>query len=622
VGRRRERASLPDDELLELSQAARLLGIPKGRLRGAIGAGDIAAVRGLRVPRSEVDAALADPPRWLTAARETQSRRAAAQSRHPGRHAAITVRVPARRVQPATVVAHLGPTNSGKTHDALAFLAERGAGVYAAPLRMLAQEAHRRLAARLGAERVGLLTGEERVHTKAPILCCTAEMAPLAGDTLVLDEVHWADDRERGSAWTTLLVGAEYRHLRLIGALDALPLVQRAFPEAEVVVHERMGALDWVGSVPIGALGPGTVVVGFSRRAVLALAGRMHRDRPGRVGALYGAMPVPSRRIEIDRFVSGETEVLAATDVLGHGVNLPCETILFAETDKFDGTARRVLEPWEVAQIAGRAGRYGLTEHGRVGVLAGLEWAQPRAAVVESALVPHVPLPGGHLGFRRVKHGRLGPRLADLGVADADALEDALRHWEQEARRAFAGASWLRVEPVEPLVARLAEVRLAFGRRRRLPLALDDAWAFALAPVDADEHGPLLRTMALAVAGDTDARRALARRLDVRRLAGLDLEETEEAGRHAAALRWLALRFPALPGVTIERAAALEEAAAARVVDLLAQEIRSGTVGRCATCGRPCAPWASRCERCHGRDAARQGGDRTIGPWRERRGSG
>ena len=57
------------------------------------------------------------------------------------------MRLPERRSEPETVIAHLGPTNSGKTHDALRFLIETGKGVYAAPLRMLAQEAHRRLSA-------------------------------------------------------------------------------------------------------------------------------------------------------------------------------------------------------------------------------------------------------------------------------------------------------------------------------------------------------------------------------------------------------------------------------------------------------------------------------------------
>src|SRR5207248_7832081 len=141
-----------------------------------------------------------------------------------------------------TVIAHLGPTNSGKTHDALRFLVESMAGsvggaadarpeiraasggprrgIYAAPLRMLAQEAHRRLSAELGEDRVGLVTGEERVNPGAPIVCCTAEMAPMHGETLVLDEVQWAEDEERGSAWTRLMLGGEYRHIRLLGAVE------------------------------------------------------------------------------------------------------------------------------------------------------------------------------------------------------------------------------------------------------------------------------------------------------------------------------------------------------------------------------------------------------------------
>jgi ATP-dependent RNA helicase SUPV3L1/SUV3 len=112
----------------------------------------------------------------------------------------IDIRLPQRRVEPETVVAHLGPTNSGKTHHALEFLAEQGRGVYAGPLRMLAQEAHRRLSSQLGADRVGLVTGEERINEGAPVTCRTVELAPAGGDVLVLDEVQWADDEESGAA--------------------------------------------------------------------------------------------------------------------------------------------------------------------------------------------------------------------------------------------------------------------------------------------------------------------------------------------------------------------------------------------------------------------------------------
>ena len=508
----------------------------------------------------------------------------------------IAIRLPERRTRPETVVAHLGPTNSGKTHDALEFLAEQGQGVYAGPLRMLAQEAHRRLAGRLGDEQVGLITGEERVNETAPILCCTVEMAPGSGEVLVLDEVQWADDEERGAAWTQLLLAGEYRHVRLLGALDALPLVRRAFPDAELRVHERKLPLEFVGARQLRGLTPGTVVVAFSRKAVLALAGEVNRIRPDRVAVLYGAMPLASRREEIDRFLTGGADVCVATDVLGHGVNLPFETLLFAETTKFDGENRRPLVPWELAQIAGRAGRFGLVERGHVGVLVGVAWASADPDLVESALEPHVELPEGHRGYRIVDEARIGPRLGDLGIDDARDLDAALGAWHRVATREWAHESWLAVESLQPIRGRLAVVeRHLRGRGRRL--GLQDMWTLVNAPVDPD-GAELLGLLALAVAGDRTQRSLLQFLLDTTRLRDATLEEAEEAGRVAAILRWFALQYPGVGGVTIERAADLESAAAERVVRRLAFEVRDGKLGRCRSCGRSCPPWFPLCDRC------------------------
>ena len=508
----------------------------------------------------------------------------------------IEIRLPERRRQPETVVAHLGPTNSGKTHDAIAFLAEQGRGVYAGPLRMLAQEAHRRLAGLLGEEQVGLITGEERINEHAPVLCCTVEMAPGSGEVLVLDEVQWADDEERGAAWTELLLAGEYRHIRLLGALDALPLVRRAFADAVLRVHERKLPLEFVGSRQLRSLTPGSVVVAFSRKAVLALAGEINRLRPDRVAVLYGAMPLASRREEIDRFLSGRSDVTVATDVLGHGVNLPCETLLFAETTKFDGVERRPLLPWELAQIAGRAGRFGLVERGHVGVLVGLPWANADPDIVESALQPHVELPEGHRGYRIVDEARIGPRLGDLGVDDARDLDAALGAWHRVATREWAHESWLAVESLQPLRGRLAVVQRHLRERGR-SLGLEDTWRLANAPIDPD-GAELLGVLALALSGDRAQRPLLQFLLDTSRLRDARLEEAEEAGRVAAILRWFALQYPGVGGVTIERAAELERAAAERVVRRLAVEVRDGRIGRCRSCGRSCPPWFPLCDQC------------------------
>jgi ATP-dependent RNA helicase SUPV3L1/SUV3 len=510
----------------------------------------------------------------------------------------IEISLPTREREPERVVAHLGPTNSGKTHAALEELAAAGAGVYAGPLRMLAQEAHRRLADRLGPEKVGLITGEERVNERAPVLCSTVEMAPQQGELLVLDEIQWADDEERGSAWTRLLLAGDFREIRLLGALDALPLVGRAFPDAELRVFERMLPLEFVGARTLRSLGKGTVVVAFSRKAVLALAGEVNRLHPGRVAVLYGAMPLSSRREEIDRFLSGAADVCVATDVLGHGVNLPCETLLFAETTKYDGESRRNLLPWELAQIAGRAGRFGLVERGHVGVLAGLGWGTADERLVESALEPHVFLTDSLRGYRVVDEARIRPRLSDLGVDDPRDLDAALEAWHRVALREWAHESWLAVESLQPLRTRLGAVQKRLRERgRRLPL--DETWKLVNAPVDEDNL-ELLATLALAIAGDRVARPHLMFLLDVARLRDASLEDAEQAGREASILRWFALQYPGVGGVTIERAAALEETAAERVVARLRVEVESPTIGRCRSCGRSCAPWFPLCDRCAG----------------------
>ena len=307
-------------------------------------------------------------------------------------------------------------------------------------------------------------------------------------------------------------------------------------------------------------------------------------------------MPLASRREEIDRFLAGSAEVCVATDVLGHGVNLPCETLLFAETTKFDGVERRNLLPWELAQIAGRAGRFGLVERGHVGVLVGVPWANADPDIVESALEPHVELPEGHRGYRIVDEARIGPRLGDLGVDDARDLDAALGAWHRVATREWAHESWLAVESLQPLRGRLAVVQRHLRERGR-SLGLDDTWRLANAPIDPD-GAELLGVLALAVSGDRAQRPLLQFLLDTSRLRDARLEEAEEAGRVAAILRWFALQYPGVGGVTIERAAELERAAAERVVRRLAVEVRDGTIGRCRSCGRSCPPWFPLCDRC------------------------
>jgi ATP-dependent RNA helicase SUPV3L1/SUV3 len=56
-------------------------------------------------------------------------------------------------------------------------------------------------------------------------------------------------------------------------------------------------------------------------------------------------------------YQSGDVEYLVATDAIGMGLNLDVDHVAFASDRKFDGYQFRKLNPAELAQIAGRAGR-------------------------------------------------------------------------------------------------------------------------------------------------------------------------------------------------------------------------------------------------------------------------
>ncbi len=132
--------------------------------------------------------------------------------------------------------------------------------------------------------------------------------------------------------------------------------------------------------------------------------------------------------------------------------------------------------------------------------------------------------------------------------------------------------------------------------RRRLELA--DVWKLMQAPIDEDGL-ELLGTLACARRGRHAAAHGASGGSSIRSGSGARAcSEAEQAAREASILRWFALQYPGVAGVTIEKAAALEEAAAARVVHELRAEIDDPTIGRCRACGSRTAPWATLCDRC------------------------
>ena len=279
----------------------------------------------------------------------------------------------ARRMKRSFVL-HVGPTNSGKTYDAIEDLKNNTPGTYLGPLRLLALEMFDKINA--AGIPCSMLTGEESIPVEnAEIVSSTIELCDCKTHfkTAVIDEAQLIADPGRGASWlrAICLVDAEVVHICM--APEALKYIEeliRSFQDQySVVHHERLAPLRY-GGVCTGYrdLRPDDALICFSRKSVLSTAALLEKNG-FRASVIYGALPPEARRNEVRKYTSGETNIVVATDAIGLGISLPIKRIVFAETEKYDGKEFRTLTTAEINQIGGRAGRYGLNEYGEVLVL-------------------------------------------------------------------------------------------------------------------------------------------------------------------------------------------------------------------------------------------------------------
>ncbi|MEU1118485.1 MULTISPECIES: DEAD/DEAH box helicase [unclassified Streptomyces] len=168
------------------------------------------------------------------------------------------------------------PTGSGKTivgEFAVHLALEQGKKCfYTTPIKALSNQKYADLARRYGADKVGLLTGDNSVNSEAPVVVMTTEVLRnmlYAGSQsllnlgyVVMDEVHYLSDRFRGAVWEEVII-----HLQ-----ESVTLVSLS---ATVSNAEEFG--DWLDTVR----GDTEVIVSEHRPVPLfqhVLAGRRMYD--------------------------------------------------------------------------------------------------------------------------------------------------------------------------------------------------------------------------------------------------------------------------------------------------------------------------------------------------------
>ena len=296
-----------------------------------------------------------------------------------------------RRIpDPSRLTAVLGPTNTGKTHLAVERMLSARTGMIGFPLRLLAREIYDRVVRLKGEGVAALITGEEkRIPPNARYFLCTVEAMPLDLRTefLAIDEIQLAADRERGHVFTDRLLHARgTRETMFLGAETVRPRIRELVPDAEYVVRPRFSELRYLGAKKLGRLPPRSAVIAFSAEDVYALAETMRGTRGG-CAVVLGALSPRTRNAQVALYQAGEVDYLVATDAIGMGLNMDLDHVWFSESRKFDGQNPRNLNAAEVAQIAGRAGRY--LRNGGFGVTGALE--ELDSAIVEAVEAHRFP---------------------------------------------------------------------------------------------------------------------------------------------------------------------------------------------------------------------------------------
>jgi superfamily II RNA helicase len=373
------------------------------------------------------------------------------------------------------------PTGSGKSLVALGLhwkaLCEGRRSFYTAPTKALASEKFFALCDELGAENVGMLTGDASINWAAPVVCCTAEvlmnMALRRGEGadapyVVMDEFHFYADPERGVAWQVPLLQLPRTTFLLMSATlgNTAPIEEKLaratgrevahvhsderpvpldFEWRETPLHETVEELLSKGRAPVyvvfftqreaaeqaQALTSAQVATREQRQAIAdAIAGFRFDSPYGKdvqrilrqgIGVHHAGL-LPKYRLLVEQLArQGLLRVVCGTDTLGVGVNVPIRTVLFSGLVKFDGEKTAVLTVRDFKQIAGRAGRKGFDERGWVVAQAPEHVIENKRLEAKAAggkkKPPKKRPPPGFVGFGRETFERLASSPPEMLVS-------------------------------------------------------------------------------------------------------------------------------------------------------------------------------------------------------------
>lgn len=158
------------------------------------------------------------------------------------------------------------PTGSGKTwiarEEIRRLLAKGQRAWYTTPLKALTNSKYVEFSAEFGAENVGILTGDRKENTEAPLIVGTTEIyrnqlfdamregEQVRTDFVILDEAHYLSDEERGHVWEEAIILTPPR-IRILLLSATVGKAEEFASWIEEVRGSKVRVINRAGSRPV-----------------------------------------------------------------------------------------------------------------------------------------------------------------------------------------------------------------------------------------------------------------------------------------------------------------------------------------------------------------------------------
>jgi hypothetical protein len=222
---------------------------------------------------------------------------------------------PNARAMKRKIYYHMGPTNSGKTSYAIKRLTDAKTGLYCAPLRLLASEVRQKLVD--NGVKCSLLTGQERIFVPGQThLSMTVEKTDLnkTWEVAVIDEIQMIEDDQRGSAWTTALLGIKADEIHICGDERAFKLIyeitKSTGDELYYRKYKRFSTLKVEENIfTFDQLKQGDCIIGFAKDNLIKYKGMInYRHRELNCALIYGDLPPETKKDQATKFNISDKE--------------------------------------------------------------------------------------------------------------------------------------------------------------------------------------------------------------------------------------------------------------------------------------------------------------------------